>query len=243
MPRLQLPCRGWRTTASTRRCTSGVGGPGGNRRTTALYGVGRSLGPRSDRPGSTVRVIAMREEQWPASWRRSPLLCHDPDSELDALPVAARSSKRSRRGRGPNRRQPAAREHRVATGQHLHPWRHGHLHAVAARLAMRGGCRITFAVVGGTQSAERRRANFGDPAHTYVAASPKFGPWPRVMPRYLVADHNQFPVAHLNATPSVESVHTLWSGISKVSASGLPAVGPLRSLRSALTSHSRPRDA
>ena len=34
-PRLQLSCRGWRTTASTRRCTSGVGGPGGNRRATA----------------------------------------------------------------------------------------------------------------------------------------------------------------------------------------------------------------
>ena len=41
-----------------------------------LYGIGRSLAPRSDRPGSTVRVIAMREEQWPASWSRSPLLCH-----------------------------------------------------------------------------------------------------------------------------------------------------------------------
>ena len=35
LPRLQLSCRGWRTTASTRRCTSGVGGPGGNRRATA----------------------------------------------------------------------------------------------------------------------------------------------------------------------------------------------------------------
>jgi hypothetical protein len=28
-----------------------------------LYGIGRSLAPRSDRPGSTVRVIAMRDEQ------------------------------------------------------------------------------------------------------------------------------------------------------------------------------------
>jgi len=35
-PRPQLSRRGWRTTASTRRCTSGVGGGGGNRRTTAL---------------------------------------------------------------------------------------------------------------------------------------------------------------------------------------------------------------
>jgi hypothetical protein len=26
-------------------------------------GIGRSLGPRSDRPGSAVRVIAMRDEQ------------------------------------------------------------------------------------------------------------------------------------------------------------------------------------
>ena len=28
-----------------------------------LYGFGRSLGPRSDRPGLAVRVIAIREEQ------------------------------------------------------------------------------------------------------------------------------------------------------------------------------------
>jgi hypothetical protein len=34
-----------------------------NRRTTALYGIGRCLAPRSDRPGSTVRVTAIREEQ------------------------------------------------------------------------------------------------------------------------------------------------------------------------------------
>jgi hypothetical protein len=47
-----------------------------------LYGIGRSLAPRSDRPGSTVRVIAMREKQWPASWSRSPLLGHDCDGWL-----------------------------------------------------------------------------------------------------------------------------------------------------------------
>jgi len=31
-----------------------------------LYGIGQSLGPRSDRPGSAVRVIAMREKRSPA---------------------------------------------------------------------------------------------------------------------------------------------------------------------------------
>jgi acetyl esterase/lipase len=43
-----------------------------------LYGIGRSLAPRSDRPGSTVRVIATREEQSPASWSRSPQYTTDP---------------------------------------------------------------------------------------------------------------------------------------------------------------------
>jgi hypothetical protein len=64
MPRLQLSCRGWRTTASTRRCTSGVGGPGGNRR--AIASLRHRLVPRSperssglDRPGDRNARRAM----------------------------------------------------------------------------------------------------------------------------------------------------------------------------------------
>jgi hypothetical protein len=64
MPRLQLSCRGWRTTASTRRCTSGVGGPGGNRR--AIASLRHRAVPRSperssglDRPGDRNARRAM----------------------------------------------------------------------------------------------------------------------------------------------------------------------------------------
>ena len=61
------------------------------------------------------------------------------------------------------------------------------------------GVAQTIAVVGGAQPAEAPRANFGDSADIYVAPS---APRLRVVRRYLVIDHNQFPVAQLYATPS-----------------------------------------
>ena len=49
--------------------------------------------PRSQGPGSAIRVIATREEQQPASWSRAPLLCHgrssaDPSACLRCLELA-----------------------------------------------------------------------------------------------------------------------------------------------------------
>jgi hypothetical protein len=87
-----------------------------------LYGIGRSFGPRSDRPGSTVRVIAMREEQWPASWSRSPLLCHGLD-----------------RQRHPSRAIAFAQER---ASVHLGPARHL-LHLISETAADSGGRRTT----------------------------------------------------------------------------------------------------
>ena len=50
-PRLQLSCRGWRTTASTRRCTSGSVDPAATAALLLLYGIGRCLVP-----GAIVRA-------------------------------------------------------------------------------------------------------------------------------------------------------------------------------------------
>jgi len=52
-------------------------------------GSGGPSVPRSDRPGSAVRVMALREEQSPASWSRSLLLCHVRDHAARASATIA----------------------------------------------------------------------------------------------------------------------------------------------------------